>query len=56
MQNINAENMEEYVGYELPAKFLEVDEVCYVSKRCSMLMVLLLGWCGVAAADSHVID
>lgn len=25
-QNLNTENLEEYVGYELPAKFLEVDE------------------------------
>ncbi|KAF8068441.1 PU1 [Scenedesmus sp. PABB004] len=25
-QNLNSENMEDYVGYELPAKFLEVDE------------------------------
>lgn len=27
LQNLNSENMEEYIGYELPAKFLEVDEV-----------------------------
>lgn len=26
-QNLNTENLEEYIGYELPAKFLEVDEV-----------------------------
>eukprot|EP00878_Enallax_costatus_P000802 GHUV01000926.1.p1 GENE.GHUV01000926.1~~GHUV01000926.1.p1 ORF type:complete len:441 (+),score=133.51 GHUV01000926.1:111-1433(+) len=25
-QNLNTENLEDYVGYELPAKFLEVDE------------------------------
>lgn len=25
-QNLNSDNLEEYVGYELPAKFLEVDE------------------------------
>jgi hypothetical protein len=27
LQTLNSENMEDYVGYELPAKFLEVDEV-----------------------------
>jgi hypothetical protein len=27
LQNIDTENLEEYVGYELPAKFIEVDEV-----------------------------
>jgi hypothetical protein len=27
LQNIDTENLEEYVGYELPAKFMEVDEV-----------------------------
>lgn len=39
LQNINAENMEEYVGYELPAKFLEVDEVGFVSKRGSLALL-----------------
>jgi hypothetical protein len=27
LQTLSSENMEDYVGYELPAKFLEVDEV-----------------------------
>jgi hypothetical protein len=27
LQNIDVEDLEQYVGYELPAKFIEVDEV-----------------------------
>lgn len=26
-QNIDVDNLEDYVGYELPAKFVEIDEV-----------------------------